>query len=556
MKQLISGLVLLINITSLTCDQKYNNVYNWMNSIVTNPFKVDPNTFCPAYTNEKNENNCTKEICNSKYHTIPMLALYQDKKIKAVWTANTSVNNFNSLYEYYDNDNAESYILTNSLMFNLAGTRLYGLIIPRKMNNIEDMYLQRITCPIHNDGTITADTIQKIDDPVCEKLTKDIGIDWAFSCTTDYIKKKFAITLWQKGKLNTFKVLIGNTTEKSYAYSTELTIDKISDITIKRRFDSEIMQHINIVSEKNSYFLEYTLKPECAAITCHTCEVAVNVDNPNTQKTISLSRLWDLAQEHVLTWPTVVAEGDDHTINPPVKRQVHYYAHNKAWPQEILKNHFEHVWNVLKTQGNDTYEIAETNCLNKYSLEKLIKIVQGMYLSMTSPINIYRWAILDRSNSKRSPDATLVVNGDGKMYLDPTSELLDIVDPEYAKRPPFSFSALYETWVKYLIKGTFPTIDEAQEYLFTNRHEALRITPQKFFNFFKNRAVQYAHRTWNNSSIGAYWSFDEHGMHIRLYDLTKKDNKKIGYYLEHYFTGVITSIEYTPGQEPIFHITN
>lgn len=563
MKRLSAMFVSLTIISTFACDQqlirdrKYSNLYDWMGTVVTNPFVIDDSKFCPAYTGKENFYECRKDCCNGYNHYIPMLALYPDQSIKTVWSLNTSIEKnvvegdvFERLFQYPNVGMACSYILTNSLMFIPSDNTVYGLLVPSKVQSNEDSYLQRIRCKIQDDGSIRQHDLRKVDDSTCEKLTKGIGTNWAFSCATDQCKKRFSIMLWQENEQNNkFKLLTGDTTEKSFTYSSDLTMDKIWWIYTKKFFDPCCLQRLQVNDKKKSFFLDYNLEPQNNAIYCYEHEIAVDVNKPHIQKTISLNRTWTSVRDHILAWPVIHAGESHDAIKPPAKRLIHCYQDDTAWPQEIFSDYFAHIWHITQIQKDGTYDDADTKYVNECEISKLAKLVQIMFVSKLSYVNTYCWAIQDRSLSKRSPHATLAINADGELYYcskDGQKYVDNVGQP--GQQYPFAL-AVPKIWAA---KIGFPNGGEND--LMKNRSKALQLSAQDFFKFYTDRAMDYTQRTWDNGTIGVYWYFDKGGMHIRLYDLTKEQPENIDNYVEHRNEGVISSVEYTPGHRPIFHI--
>jgi hypothetical protein len=251
----------------------------------------------------------------------------------------------------------------------------------------------------------------------------------------------------------------------------------------------------------------------------------------------------------------VISAGlSDDTIKPPAQRVVHCYQEDPAWPREIFKNYFAHIWHITQIQGDKTYDKADEEYVFSCRLEDLVRFVQIMYLSKLSEVTTYCFAIQDRAVVKRSADATLAVDPEGELYHCPLDNNSKTYIDNVSTRLPFRLD-IYQIWATYIARRDFPNMGAAQEYLQTHRCEALQVNTQEFFKFYTDHAKTYAQRTWDNGIIGVYWSFNKDGMHIRLYDLTKEQPEKIGDYMEgRHSEGIITSVEYTPGHEPIFHI--
>lgn len=508
----------------------------------------------------------------------PQILTHRKNKIE-------KLNNFMKLYSF-DMDPCQKFsrmpsllysielsnIIPSSLMVGPSGNYMYGLRWS-KIPKSGALCLQRIRCKIQPDGSIRKTDIQIIDDAVCTELTQNIDSDHTFTCVTDENKKWFAIIFSRVAKQNkkqTFRVLIGNVTKKSYSYAHKICAGEVrSEITdLKQLFDeNSIVQTLCISCNHGIFAFKYYFDKRKKELTCYEHVVATDLDEPNPQNTISLHNLYITLKNYILTsWPTKEIENIDTRVQPKSKKIMHCYKPDEAWPREIFKNHFEFRRDVKRIQSTtppfDDRRIkldAWKETLESYDLHKLARHFQMEYLGKLSIMN--EWILHDRCLMKRSEDATIYCNAYGEPYYCPS-----MCDPDKDIRlldngwhQTFN---VYQPWA-YHIKKERLSEHDAEKYLNNNRAQALQVSAQEFVTFYTNQAWKYAQRTWDNGAIGAYWYFDNDVMRIRLYDLKIVDNNRVHNIYADCWLGTylipgcrdsvaITDVLYVPGQEPFF----
>jgi hypothetical protein len=529
-----------------------------MGTVVTNPFGYSENDFCSAYTGQPSWTDCRKDRCKTHQHVIPVLAVYNDK-VRTVWAPNSAAGQFSEMHTNFCKDTADSYILTNSLLFDpLNNSVIHGLMTPREIISPETPYLQHIKCTVQPDGSLRADCIDKVNDPVCKDLTTGIGVDWSFSCNTNPAQNKFAIMLLQDKKESPskkFKLLVSDAAAKSCAYSNAIEATDTRWIGTSNDFGLETVQSLNVTyrdavrGEEEAVMLTYHCDQEKCSIDCREHVVAVDLDKPTGEKTISVNNLWYAVRPHILSWLAVPVEQSASAIKPKAQRLMHCYKEDQVWPREIFETYFKTVRHINDIKGKEKYYDAEFAYFGSCELENLGRYCQIEELSHFN--NSEDIIIVGRNLVRRqSKTATMYADAMGCLYYCATDD--DLYNKAKSlgnvKYIPFNVCKL---WAAFITKEN---PEDPRKYLHKHRHEALQVTAQQYTQFYRDAAAQYARRTWDNGVIGAYWWFDNKGMHICFYDLMKGEDNLIGDYLKDRHQGTITDVQYTPGQEPIFTI--
>lgn len=551
---------------------KREKLYDWIGSLDQDMAKQY--RLCPAYnTSDQNLHGCCKYKCKVPWreiHNTPVLKLCEgtfETEYDSSAAARTDL--INKVFGYHLFVGSAAYIFPQFFLIGPSGNTCYNFMITR---NAQDnvLALKRIKSAIQADGSLRVNDIQIIDDVHYQKPSEGLASCCELFCTVDDDAKHCSMLLCEQcPKLNKigFKMLVGNVTSKSYGYDNEISAKHCWGVSTEGFLDSVGAEYtVQVDALQKNYYLTYNYEHATKQITCYEHVVAVDVNDPNEDKVISLNLAngsgGSELHNYLGTWPFFQAKSFGSTISPPAVRLVHYYQQHPAWPREIPTRFLSHVWDILQAKETVSYEDAERYYLSKCDIKKLARLAQIFELCGDDlPNHPFDWDERFSELMSNSEKATVYCDHTGCLSY----QALD-GDEEFFLGPdlPDNGLGICRLWAQAIApRKRMPNEFEAMQFLRKNRFMALLVTADHYLHFYKQLAWSYARCTWDNGTLAAYWSFDcdrDRAMRVRLYDLKAQDkNYLIGHYvvpgrIARTRSNKITDIDYTPGSEPLFCI--